>query len=85
MLICLAQGHNTATRVGLEPPTSRSGVRDVNHQATARPYRGYKALNQTSPIKLNCTRGSGKKNDTAGNDLPVVWFSYLGGIIYGAI
>ena len=30
-----AQGHNTATRVGLEPPTSGSGVRGVNHQATA--------------------------------------------------
>ena len=24
--ICFAQGHNTATRVGLEPLTSRSGV-----------------------------------------------------------
>ena len=36
--ICLAQGHNMATRVGLEPPTSRSGVRGVNHQATAPPY-----------------------------------------------
>ena len=35
--ICLAQGHNTATRVGLEPPTSGSGVRGVNHQATAPP------------------------------------------------
>ena len=35
--ICLAQGHNTATRVGLEPPTSGSGVRRVNHQATAHP------------------------------------------------
>ena len=31
----LAQGHNMATRVGLEPPTSGSGVRGVNHQATA--------------------------------------------------
>ena len=31
------QGHNTATRVGLEPPTSGSGVRGVNHQATALP------------------------------------------------
>ena len=35
--ICLAQGHNTATRVGLKPPTSGSGVRGVNHQATAPP------------------------------------------------
>ena len=35
--ICLAQGHITATRVGLEPPTSGSGVRDVNHQANAPP------------------------------------------------
>ena len=34
---CLAQGHNTATRVGLEPPTSGSGVRGVNHQTTATP------------------------------------------------
>ena len=34
-LICLAQGHNMTTRVGLEPPTSGSGVRGVNHQATA--------------------------------------------------
>ena len=25
-LLCLAQGHNTATRVGLEPTTSGSGV-----------------------------------------------------------
>ena len=33
----LAQEHNTATRVGLEPPTSGSGVRGVNHQATAPP------------------------------------------------
>ena len=31
--ICLAQGHNTATPVGLEPPTSGSGVRGVNHRA----------------------------------------------------
>ena len=36
--MCLAQGHNTATRVGLEPQTSRSGVRGLNHQATAPPY-----------------------------------------------
>ena len=26
------------TRVGLEPPTSGSGVRGINHQATALPY-----------------------------------------------
>ena len=38
-LICLAQGHNTATRVGLEPLTSGFGVRGVNHQATAPPKR----------------------------------------------
>ena len=30
-----AQGHNTATRVGLEPPTSGYGVRGINHQTTA--------------------------------------------------
>ena len=36
-LICLAQGHNMATRMGLEPQTSGSGVRGVNHQATAPP------------------------------------------------
>ena len=35
--ICLAQGHNTATQVGLKPRTSGSGVRGVNHQATAPP------------------------------------------------
>ena len=28
-------GHNTVTRVGLEPQTSGSGFRGVNHQATA--------------------------------------------------
>ena len=33
--ICLPQGNNTATRVGLEPPTSGSGVRGV----TTRPPR----------------------------------------------
>ena len=33
----LAHGHNTATRVGFEPPTSGSRVRGVNHQATAPP------------------------------------------------
>ena len=38
--MCPAQGHNTATRVGLEPPTSGSGVRGVNHQATAPPSYG---------------------------------------------
>ena len=27
------------TRVGLEPPTSGSGVRGINHQATALPFR----------------------------------------------
>ena len=31
----MIQGHNTATRVGLEPPTSGSGVQGINHQATA--------------------------------------------------
>ena len=35
--VCLAQGHNTATRVGFEPPTSGYRVRGVNHQATAPP------------------------------------------------
>ena len=35
--ICLAQGHNTATRVGFEPPTSGSRVRGINHDATAPP------------------------------------------------
>ena len=37
--IYLAQEHNTVTRVGLDPPTSGSGVRGVNHQATAPPVR----------------------------------------------
>ena len=37
-LICLAQGHYTATRVGLEPPTFGSRIRGVNHQATAPPH-----------------------------------------------
>ena len=36
-MICLAQGHNTATRVGFEPPTSGSRVQGVKHQATAPP------------------------------------------------
>ena len=31
----LAQGHDTATRVGIEPPTSRSGIR----RSTTRPRR----------------------------------------------
>ena len=34
-MFCSAQGHNTVTRVGLEPPISGSGVRGVNHLATA--------------------------------------------------
>ena len=29
---------HSLTRVGLEPPTSGSGVRGINHQATALPY-----------------------------------------------
>ena len=37
-LICVAQGHNTTTQVGLKPPTSGSGIRGVNHQATAPPH-----------------------------------------------
>ena len=32
--ICLAHGHNTVTQVGLEPLTSGSKVRGVNHHAT---------------------------------------------------
>ena len=35
--ICLAQGHNTATRVGFEPPTSGFRVRGINHHAIAPP------------------------------------------------
>ena len=36
-MLCSAQGHNTATRVGLEPPVSGSGVGGVNHLATTPP------------------------------------------------
>ena len=32
------------TRVGLEPPTSGSGVRGINHQATALPYLPFVCL-----------------------------------------
>ena len=38
-MLCSAQGHNTATRVDLEPPISGSGVQGVNHLATAPPRR----------------------------------------------
>ena len=34
---CLAQGHNTAA-VGLEPPTSRSGVRDSTTEPPRSPF-----------------------------------------------
>ena len=36
---CLAQGHNKVTRVRIEPPTSRSGIRRPKHQASAPPVR----------------------------------------------
>ena len=36
---CLAQGHNTAA-VGIEPPTSRSGVRHSTTEPPRSPGRG---------------------------------------------
>ena len=45
--ICFAQGHNTATRVGLEPPTSGSRVRGVNHQAKRAPAKVRKDISCT--------------------------------------
>ena len=43
----MSQGHNTATRMGLEPPTSGSGVRGVNHQDTAPPHPPAFSLDKT--------------------------------------
>ena len=49
---------NTATRVGLEPPTSGSGVRGVNHQATAPPSQKGDILMTIDNKSLRSTSGN---------------------------
>ena len=43
------------TRMGLEPPTSGSGVKGINHQATARPFSFRRQLVKYTPTTLSNT------------------------------
>ena len=44
------------TRVGLEPPTSGSGVRGINHQATALPKAVYEHFTVIVAVELQVQR-----------------------------